>query len=203
MNFVERLYQLMEFFPTKMEINMKDNSMRLSGFGVDLVAVDTDDTEFILSLRVNPLLNQHLSYVDNSFEKQYQWLAEYKKKELAGLEYYFIYMEGDNKWGTIRLYYIDKEKSTFTAGSWIKVPGAPKNIAKKAYYVILDYAFLTLGLQEHHFDIRKGNQRVIEFHEYTGGVFVSEGELDYFYMMDRDTYLQNRSRLLKDVGIEV
>ena len=44
--------------------------MLIYGKNIDLRPVEIDDAEFILSLRIDPKLNQYLSPVENDLEKQ-------------------------------------------------------------------------------------------------------------------------------------
>ena len=44
--------------------------MLIYGNNIDLRPVEIDDAEFILSLRIDPKLNQYLSPVENDLEKQ-------------------------------------------------------------------------------------------------------------------------------------
>ena len=52
--------------------------MLIYGNNIDLRPVEIDDAEFILSLRIDPKLNQYLSPVENDLEKQREWIKNYR-----------------------------------------------------------------------------------------------------------------------------
>src|SRR5690606_32260803 len=92
-----------------------------SGRTVAFRLVQPSDAEFIYGLRVDSKYNQYLSQVVGNAESQRQWIEEYKKREAAGLEYYFIIERKDSgkPIGTVRLYDFRGGKQSFCWGSWI------------------------------------------------------------------------------------
>ena len=52
--------------------------MIIYGNNIDLRPVEIDDAKFILSLRIDPKLNQYLSPVENDLEKQREWIKNYR-----------------------------------------------------------------------------------------------------------------------------
>ena len=92
------------------------------GTNIDLRPVEIDDAAFILSLRLDPELNQYLSQVENDLDKQREWI---KSHRLYSKDFYFIIQNKTRKpVGTIRVY--DIKDSIFCWGSWIVVPEARK-----------------------------------------------------------------------------
>ena len=50
--------------------------------------------------------------------------------------------------------------------------------------MVYAYAVDHLGFSASHFDVRKGNEKVLKFHDRFGASRVSETELDYLYAID-------------------
>ncbi len=147
---------------------------------------DISDAAFIHSLRINEEFNKYLSTVDDDLSKQVKWLENYKQRELAGTEYYFIiHRISDNlPIGTVRLYDFIGEKVSFCWGSWILNENKTKYAALESALLIYDFAFFELGFKRCHMDIRKQNLKVIEFHKRFGVEIYDETELDllgYYY----------------------
>ncbi|MGQ7116015.1 hypothetical protein ACUOFC_65445, partial [Escherichia sp. TWPC-MK] len=47
--------------------------------------------------------------------------------------------------------------------------------------LVYHFAFVELGFEQSHFDVRKNNEKVIEFHKKMGAIEVSNNELDIFF----------------------
>ena len=131
---------------------------------IKLRLANVEDSEFILNLRLDPELNRHVSEVENDLEKQKQWMRSYKEMERNGSEFYFIIesMQGD-PYGTVRLY--DFKDGSFCWGSWMIKKGSPAYAAIESALTIYEFAFYTLRFHRSHFDVRKGNKKVVKFHE--------------------------------------
>lgn len=160
---------------------------------IRLRLVEEDDAEFILTLRTDQLKSRHLSRVENDLEKQKAWIDEYKKRENAGQEYYFVIsdIEG-NRLGVVRLY--DFRGDSFSSGSWLIKDGSPNYTAIESALAAYEFAFCQLGFSRSHFDVRKTNKRVVDFHRRFGAVITSEDELNYFFSFSREKYLKIRQR---------
>ena len=69
--------------------------------------------------------------------------------------------------------------------------------------MVYAYALNHLEFKERHFEDRKGNERVWQFHERFGAKRVNENELDYFYCLSleaiRDSLLRYSKFLPNDV----
>lgn len=50
--------------------------------------------------------------------------------------------------------------------------------------MVYSYAIDYLGFSECHFDVRKGNNRVIAFHERFGAFVTQETEKDFYFKID-------------------
>ena len=136
------------------------------------------DAEFILSLRTDKKKGEFLSATTPDVQRQRDWLSRYAAD---GSQVYFIICKLDGTpVGTVRLY--DQRGDSFCWGSWIKSDAAPSGFGVESALMVYDFA-LQLGFQRAHFDVRKQNLSVCQFHERFGAVKVSENDEDYFYEM--------------------
>jgi RimJ/RimL family protein N-acetyltransferase len=155
-----------------------------------------DDAAFILALRTDEKKGEFLSATVPDLQRQQEWLARYAGD--AGQVYFIICKLDGAPVGTVRLY--DQRGDSFCWGSWIKSDGAPSGFGVESALMVYDFA-LQLGFQRAHFDVRKQNTSVCQFHERFGAVKVDENEEDYFYEMSNDAIkgaLQQYRKYLPD-----
>lgn len=139
------------------------------------------DAEFILGLRTDPVKGRYLSATANDVELQKAWLEKYAGD--TSQVYFIIEDQEGERYGTVRLY--DQQGDSFCWGSWILREGRPSGFAVESALMVYRFA-LSLGFTRCHFDVRKGNESVWQFHERFGAVRVGETELDYLYNMSLD-----------------
>lgn len=141
--------------------------------------VQMGDAEFILSLRLDPAKNRYLSSTSPDVEAQRRWIASLEDDDS---QVYFLIRTLDREpVGTVRLY--DVRGSSFCWGSWILSDGAPRSSAVESSVML--YAFgLECDFTSAHFDVRKANEKVWQYHERWGARRVGETELDYLYVID-------------------
>lgn len=169
---------------------------RIEGKNLVLRAARPADAAFILSLRLNAAKNRFISPVSPDVQKQADYLRGYVERETVGIEYYFI-MEDKvgNALGTVRLY--DFQGDSFCWGSWLTVPDAPSFAAIESALLVYDFAFDSLGFQRSHFDVRKGNEKVIAFHTRFGAKVTGETELDLLFSFSKQDYQTTRAKYRK------
>jgi len=138
-----------------------------------------DDAAFILSLRTDTEKSRYLSSVTGEIADQQAWLKHY---EQSVDQAYFIIQYQDEPIGTVRLY--DPKGDSFCWGSWILHKNRPSQAAMESALMIYAYAIDHLGFKSAHFDVRKGNDRVLQFHERFGAKRVDETDLDIYYQLD-------------------
>ena len=138
-----------------------------------------DDAAFILSLRTDVEKSRYLSAVSSDLAEQQAWLERYSK---AQDQAYFIIEHQNAAIGTVRLY--DPQGESFSWGSWILHSSRPSHAAMESALMVYAYAVDHLGFSSAHFDVRKGNERVWQFHERFGAVRIGESELDFLYRID-------------------
>jgi len=155
-----------------------------------------DDAEFILSLRLNPNRNKHLSIVSDDLEAQKNWLRDYKYREEKGEEYYFLVGDISEKlYGTIRLYHFQKTKYVF--GSWIFCEDAPEGLAIKGDIIGREIAFDILGFTTCLFDVRKNNSLVLRYHRGWNPIMIGENERNFYFELSYEKFNTHKLKLLK------
>lgn len=141
---------------------------------------EVSDASFILSLRSDESLNRHLSATSPSLIEQEMWLDKYSS---SSDQAYFIIEYRNCPIGTVRLY--DPEGTSFCWGSWILVnANRPAHAAIESALMVYSYATEHLGFASAHFDVRKQNVRVWNFHERFGAKRIGETDDDYIYQIE-------------------
>ena len=161
--------------------------MLLEGKNINLRTVEIEDADFIYTMRQNREKTKYLSKVTGTVDSQKEWIKNYKQREDEEKEFYFI-IESKNKdkFGLVRIY--DLKNDSFCWGSWLIKEDAPKTSAIESALQIYEFGFYKLGFEKSHFDVRKGNDKVIAFHQRFGAKIVSEDELDYFFNFEKSDY---------------
>lgn len=158
--------------------------------------VEESDASFILNLRLDPRYNLFLSSVTPSLESQVEWIRGYKLKESNKSEFYFIIERTDgSQCGTIRIY--DLKDDSFCWGSWILNESKTRYMAIESAFLIYEFGFEYLGCNRSHFEVMKGNSKVISFHEKMGAIKVREDEDNYYFEISKKSVLEAKLRLLK------
>ena len=136
--------------------------------------------------------SRYLSPTSPDIEAQRAWLRRYAA---ADNQAYFIIEFAGKPVGTVRLY--DARGLSFCWGSWILAADSPKTASIELALMVYAYAIDHLGFRSAHFDVRRGNQSVWQFHERFGAVRESETEADYFYTISLDEVCKSRRRYSK------
>ena len=159
-----------------------------------------EDAAFIFSLRIDEGLNKHLSNAPDSEVSQRAWLEHYCTREDAGNEFYFIIQNKatGQDCGTVRIY--DLRADSFCWGSWILNDAKPRLAAVESMIFVYEFGFGLLKFPASHFDVRRGNDRVISFHEKTGAKRTSETEQDVFFSISRADFAVQLPRLVQATG---
>ena len=163
-------------------------------YGLTVRFIQESDAEFILSLRTNPKLARYIHATSEDTTKQIEWTREYKKREQAGLDYYFIYSCENQYVGVNRIYDITADYGT--GGSWICLPNTDTEVSVATLLIMRDIMFEELDLLYDKFDVRKGNKQVQRIHKMMGARIVAEPNIDYFFELSRDEYFTNRDNII-------
>lgn len=169
--------------------------MKLEAKSINLRLVDIDDAEFILGLRLDDHYNKYLSAVSPEITAQRVWIKKYKELELAGQEYYFIIERKDGvKCGTVRIY--DLKNNSFSWGSWILNEDKTRFSALESAFLVYEFGFEKLGFAKSHFEVVKGNEKVISFHEKMGATLISEDEIHFYYEITKEAVTAKKNMYL-------
>lgn len=179
---------------TRMEENKLSSDFEMSKYGLHVRLVNESDAEFILSLRTNQELSRYLHPTENDVEKQREWIRAYKQRERAGEEYYFIYDVDGEPLGVNRIYSV--RGKVCTGGSWICRPQSDYVESIATLLFIRDLMFETLGFEKELFDVRKENRNVLRTHKMMGATITGESDIDFFFELEKEKYLNNRGRII-------
>lgn len=161
--------------------------MLLISKNINLKTVEIEDAEFIYEMRQNQEKTKYLSKVTGTVDSQKEWIIDYKEREKEQKEFYFlIESKKHEKLGLVRMY--DFKDNSFCWGSWLIKENAPKSAAIESLLQIYEFGFYRLNFEKSHFDVRKGNDKVIAFHQRFGAIIISENELDYFFNFEKSDY---------------
>ena len=129
---------------------------------------------------------------------QKEWIKKYKTDEAEGTQYYFIIERLDGTpCGTVRIY--DLKEDSFCWGSWILNENKTRYAALESAFLVYQFAFENLNFKKSHFDVRKGNDRVISFHEKMGAIKTGETELDLLFEIEKEAVSRTKSRLISKI----
>ena len=167
---------------------IKINELKSKTIHLKLVA--ENDAKFICDLRSNPELNKYISQSSALVEEQQAWIRKYKDRERNNEEFYFIIYRNDNneRIGTVRLYDFKTTPKSFCWGSWILNQNKTRYAAIESALLIYKFAFDQLKFDQSHFDVRKENLGVHNFHIRLGAQHISSNNLDNFYVYPASSY---------------
>lgn len=157
----------------------------IKGKNVDLRLVRIEDAQFIINLRTSKGTN--LSPTNPDLEQQIDWIKSYKKREQDKKEYYFVIeSKSKEKLGLVRVY--DFKIDSFCWGSWVLKDGALQSAAVESALLVYEFGFYKLKFIKSHFDVRKNNHSVINFHLRFGAKIIEEDDLNYFFSYTINEY---------------
>ena len=67
----------------------------------------------------------------------------------------------------------------------------------KSDWLLRMYGFDVLGFKKIHFEVRKGNKKVIAYHKMLGARITGENELEWLWEITREEYVSKAEMLLK------
>jgi len=168
---------------------------KIEKYGLKARFVEVDDAEFIISLRTDKSLSKYIHSTDSNVYNQKEWIRNYKEREAKGLEYYFIFYFEDNPIGLERIYNMTSE--SFTHGSLVFAPDSPIGSSVKADIITREVGFSILNKSVNLFDVSKGNNGVIAYHQRYKPVIISEDEEGYHYSLSKDNFEKYKSVYMK------
>ncbi|MCF1457410.1 MAG: GNAT family N-acetyltransferase [Shewanella sp.] len=172
------------------ELTSKNLRMRL---------VEESDAAFILSLRQDERYNTFLSKVEGDVEQQAQWIRSYKIDESQNKQFYFIIERLDGTpCGTVRIY--DIRDGSFCWGSWILNQDKPRFAAVESALLIYEFGFRIMNYKRSHFEVVKGNDKVINFHKKFGAKQISEDENHFYFEIFPESIVHIKSKFKAQLG---
>jgi len=163
------------------------------GKNIILREIEVADAEFVLSLRNDEKRGEYLNKTSDDVVSQAEYIKNYKAK---AQDYYFIIEDKKcHPIGTVRIY--DIRNNSFCWGSWLLSREAPVSAGIESALLVYEFAFYTLGFFRAHFDVRKDNQKVIDFHQRMGAVIVDENDLDIFFHYKKEDYERIKTRYIR------
>lgn len=172
--------------------------MLLESKSIRLRFVEETDAEFILKLRLDEKYNQFLSAVTADLQSQKDWIKKYKNDEKDKKQFYFIIERLDGTpCGTVRVY--DLKQDSFCWGSWILNEDKTRYAALESAFLVYKFGFEVLGFKKSHFDVMKGNERVISFHKKMGAVQTGEDEQNYYFEITNSAVYAMQKKLASKI----
>jgi RimJ/RimL family protein N-acetyltransferase len=170
---------------------------KLQGAQTTLKLTTEDDSEFLLSLRLDSSRNQNISTTSAALSDQVNWMRAYEHRRAAGAEAYFLIVNAGVAVGSLRLYDYKLERDSFCWGSWIIRSGTSPEVAYQSALLVYDLGFGPLRFGRAHFDVRQANPSVWKFHEKMGARLIREDVSDRYYEYSIEDYRLTRVRLAK------
>lgn len=130
---------------------------------VVLRSCTVEDAEFTRNIRINPKVNKFFPRLNNTLEEQRNWISAQQAK--SGDYFFVVEDKENNKIGTIGLYNIVGEKAE--SGRIIMLGNPVQSI--EAQFLILEFAFYTLGILVVSSFIFGDNAAAIRFTKFFGG----------------------------------
>jgi RimJ/RimL family protein N-acetyltransferase len=166
-------------------------------YGCYFRLVETEDAEFILSIRNDEQLSRYIRKTSPTVADQVAWISTYKEREKDGTDFYLLCLAEDRttKLGVVRIY--DIHDGQFEFGSWVFRKDIPKHLPILADMFISSLAFEQLGLKVCRVTSMEENQSVMNYIKSFNPQFVKkEGDL-YHYDIDYPRFKARRDLILK------
>ena len=169
----------------------------ISKFNIKLRLVEESDAEFIVDIRTDSSKSKFISFTNSNIEEQKKWIREYKNREKAEEEFYYIAIdENDEKFATYRLY--NKNNNSIEVGSFVSKPfyKIALNVIK-VDVILKTYVFEVLGYNSLNFEVRKNNKSVIIYHNKFKPQLTKEDDLNYYFKLEKDSFFANKNKFEK------
>ena len=168
---------------------------RVEGPSLVLRLIQPRDAEYVYALRTDPSYNQHLSEVRGDVEDQRRWIQDYKAREAALRELYYVTERKDGvRCGLVRLY--DIGPNAFTWGSWILDHNKTQKAALESAVLSFGVGFDELGAREALVDVRVDNARAIAIYQRLGMIESKRDHQDIYFVYPRARFVADRAGYL-------
>ncbi len=168
-----------------------DSNFTLERYGLFVRLVNESDAKTIIELRSDPRA-RFMNPVFEDIDKQIGWIKNYKKREQAGLDYYFIYYQNGLPVGLNRIYNVQKD--SFIGGSLVFRNDCEFELPMLATLISLHIGFEILDKSVSFGNIKKDNTRAIKFNRLLGSDLIYEDETEVFLVLTKKIYLFVRDK---------
>ena len=176
-------------------MNNQSSFDRVEGPNLTLRLIEPDDAAYVFGLRTDPSYNSHLSKVTGSVESQRQWIEDYKAREAALRELYYVIERKDGtRCGVVRLY--DIATASFTWGSWILDHNKTPKAALESAVLSFGIGFDGLERPQAYVDVRIGNEKAHELYVRFGMTEIRRDDRDIYFIYPRDRFVADRAGYL-------
>ena len=160
---------------------------------IRLRLVEESDAAFILKLRHDDRYNKYLSSAPSDLAAQLHYIRSYKQHQINNEQFYFIIEKLDGTpCGTVRVY--DLRQDSFAWGSWILNEEKTRFAAIESAFLVYAFGFSVLKMEKSHFEVMKGNDGVISFHEKMGAYRISEDAENVYFEITKDIVSESRRK---------
>jgi hypothetical protein len=170
------------------------SNYEIEKYGLYVRLINESDAEFIIKLRSQEKA-RFMNAVSPDIEKQKEWIREYKTREHAGLDYYFIYYMNGLPLGINRIYNIQED--SFVGGSFVFINGCDFEIPIFATLIEDFIGFEILDKSACFGNIHKDNKKAIKFNKLYGADFIYENETEVFFISTKKMYLNKKEKFEK------
>lgn len=168
-------------------------------YGVDVRLVVESDAQFIVDLRTNWNHTDFLEKTSPDVRKQIDWIREYKKREIVGIDYYFIYSYKGKPYGVNRVY--DISDNECTGGSWVCKSRTDAALVIISNIIEREIIFDYLGYSYTKFEVNKDNKKIIKYHKLLGATIVGENDIEYNFVITKDVFEIKKRKILFALGL--
>ena len=171
-------------------MNKLPGNFSLEKYGLKVRLVNESDADFILSLRANPNRTKYMVTLNDEVESQKKWIQEYKTREEKGLDYYFIYSNGEGKpLGVNRISHLDFDAKSGKSSSWIAIEGL-KYETLKMLLIGNEIVFNLIGIDISWGEVFKNNSSAIKIFKLFGYKLEDVGEEYYNFTLIKSDFLE-------------
>ncbi len=166
-------------------------NFELNKYGLYVRLVNESDAEFIINLR-NEKRARFLNKISSDIDNQKEWIKEYKKRELAGVDYYFIYYKGEKPVGVHRIHNIQND--SFIGGSLVFRSDCDFDTPFLATLISFYVGFEVLDKSVSFGNIHKDNRKAIKYNRLLQSDFIYEDETEVFLVLSKKIYLKVKDK---------
>ena len=170
------------------------SNFEIEKFGLYARLINENDAEFIVKLRSQDRA-RFINVVSLDIEKQKKWINDYKIREQAGLDYYFIYYLNGTPLGINRIYNIMED--SFVGGSFVFLEGCAFEIPIFATLIEDFIGFEVLDKSACFGNIHRENKKAIKFNKLYGADFIYETDSEVYLITTKKMYLKKKEKFEK------